>query len=235
MEALSDGITDKFEILLAVLSKSLRNGGNMKISEARQLYNTQIRAYREQQIALSKQKQELEQKMNATPDGKNVYANEAAVLELTMKAVDEKQAQYKDYMEKLSEQWALTANMVSAQQQNDAAEEYVEDLTKIMEVARRLMKGGIVPASDEKKLMEYSMEMYQAAKNIGAMVREKEREEYDSLWDEEDEKEQEYESPTEVADNTEAFTAGPEIVDVADTVASAIGTGQTGIHGEVLE
>lgn len=196
----------------------------MKISEARQLYNTQIRAYREQQIALSKQKQELEQKMNATPDGKNVYASKAAVLELTMKAVDEKQAQYRDYMDKLSQQWAATANMVSAQQQGDAMEEYVEDLAKIMEVARRLMKGGIVPASDEQKLMEYSMEMYQAAKNIGAMVREKEREEYDSLWEDEDEKAQACESPTEVADNAEAFAGGPEIVDVADTVASVTGT-----------
>ena len=40
-----------------------------------------------------------------------------------------------------------------------------------MEVARRIMKGGIVPPTDEKKLMEYSMELYQAAKNIGALVK----------------------------------------------------------------
>lgn len=190
----------------------------MKISEARQLYNTQIKAYREQQVALSKRKQELEKKINASPDGKTVYANEAAILELTMKAVDEKQTEYKDYMSKLLEQWSATANMVSAEQQGEAMEEYVEDLGKIMEVARRLMKGGIVPASDEKKLMEYSMEMYQAAKNMGALAKQKEKEEYDSLWDEEEEKE--YEDPIETADNTEAFAEGPEIVDVADTMAA---------------
>ena len=120
-------------------------------------------------------------------------------------------------MNKLMEQWAATANMVSSEQQGDAMEEYVEDLGKIMEVARRLMKGGIVPAADEKKLMEYSMEMYQAAKNIGAMA--KEKEEYDSLWEDEEEK-KEYDDPGEVADNTETFAAGPEIVDVADTIAS---------------
>ncbi len=190
----------------------------MKISEARQIYNSQIRAYHEQQVILSKQKKELEAKMNAVPDGKSIYANEAAVLELTIKAVDEKQNEYKDYMEKLMGQWTATANMVSAEQQGDAMEDYATDMGKIMEVARRLMKGAIVPASDERKLMEYSMELYQAAKNMGALARQKEKEEYDSLWGDEEEKV--YEDPTEVADNTEAFAAGPAIVDVADTMAS---------------
>lgn len=190
----------------------------MKILEARQLYHTQIQAYREQQVVLSRQKQELEKKMNAHPDGKTVYANEAAILELTLEAVNKKQEEYQSYMEKLNQQWAATANMVSAKQQGEAAKEYVEDLGKIMEVARRIMKGDIVPASDEKKLMEYSMELYQTAKNMGALVREKERKEHDSLW--EDEEKKEYEDPIETADNTEAFAKGPEIVDVAETVAS---------------
>lgn len=187
----------------------------MKISEARQLYSSQIKAYREQQVALSKQKQELEQKINTTPDGKNIYANEAATLELTINAVDEKKSEYQEYMDKLAEQWAATANMVSAEQQGDAMAEYAEDMGKILEVARRIMQGGIVPLSDEKKLMEFSMELYQAAKNIGAMA--KEKEEYDSLWEEEEKKE--YEDPSEVADNSETFADGPEIVDVADTIA----------------
>lgn len=191
----------------------------MKIEEARIQYNQQIKSYREQQVLLQQQKKELEQKINTTPDGKKVFANEAATLELTIEAVNEKQDEYREYMDKLMEQWAATANMVSAEQQGDAMEEYAEDMAKIMEVARRIMKGGIVPASDEKKLMEFSMEMYQAAKNIGAMA--KEKEEYDTLWEEEEEKE--YEDPNEVADNTEAFAEGPEIVDVAETMASVAG------------
>ena len=186
----------------------------MKISEARQRYNTQIKAYQEQKVVLSRQKLELEDKMNSVPDGKTIYANGAAILELTMKAVDEKQTEYKDYMNKLLEQWNATADMISAEQQGDAMEEYAQDLGKIIEVARRIMKGGVVPAKDEKKLMEYSMEMYQTAKNIGAMVKQREKEEYDSLWGDEGEKE--YKDPIETADNTEAFAAGPEIVDVAD-------------------
>lgn len=188
----------------------------MKIEEARRLYSGQIKAYHQQQLALSKQKQELEQKMNTVANGKELFADEAATLELTIGAVNEKQTEYKDYMEKLLEQWSAAANMVSAEQQGEAMKEYAVNMGKIMEVARRLMKGGIVPAEDEKKLMEFSMEMYQAAKNIGAMA--KKKEEYDSLWEEEEKKE--LEDPMEVADNTEVFAEGPEIVDVADTIAS---------------
>jgi hypothetical protein len=191
----------------------------MKVGEARQLYSSQINQYHEQQVLLSKKKQDLQNKMNTVKDGKNIYANEAAILELTIKAVDEKQKEYKDYMADLLEQWSATANMISTEQQGDAMEEYAEDLGKVMEVARRLMKGGIVPPNDEKKLMEYSMELYQAAKNIGAMAKQKEKEEYDSLW-EEDEASAEYIDPIEVADNTEAFASGPAIVDVVDTIAS---------------
>jgi len=184
----------------------------MKISEARQLYSTQIKAYHEQQVILSKQKKDLE--------GKNLFAEEAATLELTLNAVIQKKNEYQNYMSKINEQSAAIANMVVAEQQGDAAKEYAEDLAKIMEVARRLMKGDIVPQNDEKRLMEYSMEMYQAAKNMGALAKQKEREEHESLWDEEEEK-KEYDDPMEVADETQAIDGAPEIVDVSDTMASA--------------
>lgn len=193
----------------------------MIIKEVRQTYGTQIKSYHEQQIALQKQKKELERKINTTPDGKNVYANEAAVLELTIQAVDEKQSEYQAYMEKVTEQWAAVANMEVAKQQGETMEEYAIDMGKIMEVARRLMKGGIVPPTDEKKLMEYSMELYQAAKNIGAMAKEKEKEEYDSLWKEKEDGEVP-EDPMEVADNAEIFAEGPEIVPVSDVVSDVV-------------
>lgn len=191
----------------------------MKISEARQVYNAQIQAYREQQTILAKQKKELEEKMNSTTDGKEIYANEAATLELTLEAVIEKKNEYQEYMSDLNEQWAAIHTIVSSEQQNEATQEYVEDLGKIMKVARRLMKGDIVPPNDEKKLMEYSMELYQAAKNIGSLAKQEEKEKHDSLWDEEEEKKT-YDDPMETADNAEAFASGPEVVDVADTMAS---------------
>lgn len=190
----------------------------MTIKETRQIYCAQIKAYQAQKLQLAKQKQALEKKIAASEDGQAAFSEEAAILELTMDAVNQKQTEYQDYMSAITEQWAAYANALSAEQQGDAMAEYVEDLGKILEVARRLMKGGIVPASDEKKLMEFSMELYQAAKNIGSIVKQREKEEYDSLW--KDEEEKEYEDPIEAADNTEAFAEGPEVVDVADTMAS---------------
>ena len=125
-------------------------------------------------------------------------------------------------MSYLNQQWNVISQMVSSKQQQDASKEYVEDLGKIMEVARRLMKGDIVPPNDEKKLMEYSMEMYQTAKNMGALAKQKEREEHASLWDEEEEKKV-YDDSMETADNAQAIGGAPEIVDVADTMASVGG------------
>lgn len=201
------------------VAKKTKECDDMKIAEARQIYSTQIKAYHEQHTALFKQKKELEEKMKSEENGTITYANEAATLELSIKAVEEQKTKYQEYMDKLMQQWNAIANMEVAKQQGEAMEEAVVDMGKIMEVARRIMNGGIVPPTDEKKLMEYSMELYQAAKNIGAMMQQKKREEYDSLWDDE-EKKAPSEDPTEVADNAEAFASGPAIVEAADIMAS---------------
>ena len=191
----------------------------MKIAEARQIYRAQIRAYNEQHSTLFKQKKELEEKMKSEENGTVIYANEAATLELSIKAVEEQKNKYQEYMEKLTQQWTAIANMEVSKQQGEAMKEIAVDMGKIMEVARRIMQGGIVPSTDEKKLMEYSMELYQAAKNIGAMMQKKKREEYDSLWKDKEEKTP-VEDPTEIADNAEAFASGPAIVEVEETMES---------------
>ena len=135
-------------------SKSAKECDDMKIAEARQLYSTQIKAYHEQHTVLYKQKKELEEKMKSEENGTITYANEAATLELSIKAVEEQKNQYQEYMDKLLQQWNGIANMEVAKQQDEAMEESMVDLGKIMEVARRIMNGGIVPPSDEKKLTD---------------------------------------------------------------------------------
>lgn len=189
----------------------------MKIGEAKQAYNFQLREYNEKKVELSKQKEELEEKMKRDSGNRAIYEEEAAVLELTINAVDEKYEEYQSYMEKILEQENAIMNLEAGRQQGEAMEEYARDLGKILEVARRIMKGGKVPPTDEKKLMEYSMEMYQAAKNIGAMTKLKEKREYESLW--EDEEKKENEDPADIASESETFVNGPEIVSVEDTVA----------------
>ena len=190
----------------------------MKIGEAQQLYREQVKAYQAQKSAISKQLKTLQSRMERYPDGQEKYGSEAATLELTLNALSEKQKEYQDYLSELAEQYCAYWNQTAVEQQKDAAQEYVAEVGKIMEVARRIMKGAVVPAADEKKLMEFSFEMYQTAKNIGAMVQSKKREKYKSLWGDEEEKE--YDDPQEVAENVETASVGPEIVDVADEVAS---------------
>ena len=190
----------------------------MKVAEARSTYSAQLRSYNEQKFKLAKQKQELDEKIKTTENGSVIYANEAATLELVYNAVEEKQNEYQEYMDQLMGQWNAKFNEVASKQQADAAKEYGEEMGKLITVARRIMHGDIVPQSDEKKLMEFDRDLYQMAKNIGALAKMKDKKEYDSLWDEE---KKEYEDPMEVANGEEAFASGPEIVSVEDTMAAA--------------
>lgn len=185
----------------------------MKIGEAQEIYREQVRAYQKEKAAVSKQLQNLRRRMEAHPAGKEQYQSEAATLELTLDALKEKQEEYQDYLNDLAEQYCAYWNAAAAEQQADAAEEYAVDMAKIMEVARRIMRGAIVPAADEKKLMEYSEEMYQTAKSIGAMVQRQKKEKYDSLWGDEEEKI--YDDPREAAENGEVMSEGPQVVNVA--------------------
>ena len=191
----------------------------MKISEAKQTYGVQLKEYFNKQKELNEQKQALDRKIRITENGAVVFQNEAAILELQYNAVNDKRQEYQDYMDKLSEQWANVANMVSSEQQGDAMADAAEEQGKILEVARRIMHGDKVPAYDEHKLMEYDWKLYSMAKNAAAMLEMREKQkEHKSLW--EDEEEKTYEDPMEVADNTEAFAEGPEVVDVETTIES---------------
>lgn len=75
--------------------------------------------------------------------------------------------------------------MERMQEDNEKAAEHADDTSKIMTIFRRIANGDIVPPRDENKLMEHSMEMYQAAKNLGSMKQNEDRKKYKSV-DEED-------------------------------------------------
>ncbi len=78
-------------------------------------------------------------------------------------------------------------NMEASKQQGEVAKKVMDDMAKCLEIARRISAGDKVPAGDEKRLMEYSAELYQMAKNAAMLSRNKKRKEYDSLWEDEDE------------------------------------------------
>lgn len=191
----------------------------MKIKEARQLYSGQILNYNNKRREIAKKKQELDEKIKNTENGAVVYKNEAAVLVLQLEAVEQKQKEYQEYMEKLMEQRIGLANAEVSKQQGEAMEDAAKDIGRIMMVARRLMKGERVPAKDEQKLMEYDPQLYTMAKNVGALQKLQKRKEHKSLW--EDEAPKENVDPNETADNAEAFADGPQVVEAEDTLAQA--------------
>lgn len=191
----------------------------MTLKEAKGIYSTLLREYNTQKSKLAKQKKELDEKIKNTKNGVVVYAEEAATLELTYNAVSKKQDEYQAYLNQLMLQWDAAFNKAAAAQQADAAGEYGREIGKILTIARRIMHGDIVPIKDEKKLMEYSIELYQMAKNIGMMVRNHEKRKYKSLW--EDEEKKEYQDPAEAADSLEVTSSGPEAISVEDTMAAA--------------
>lgn len=189
----------------------------MKLGEARSIYSAQLQQYWNQKTSLAKQKKQLEEKANQIPNGKEQFAQEAATLELSYNAVSEKYEEYHNFMEQISTLHTALFNAEVSKQQGEAMAKYTEDLVKIMEVARRIAKGAKVPYADEQKLMEYNMEMYMSAKNLAMINAQKKKEEYDSLWDEEEEK-GENPDPREVADSSELTLDAPEIVDVKDVM-----------------
>lgn len=181
----------------------------MKVGEALTAYRAQRKVIVQQRRELYKQKESLEKRMNATEGGRERYADEAATLQLSIDSVNQRFEENLKVLDQLTEQEAAVWNGEVARQQADVMEEYAVDMAKIMEVAHRISAGGIVPASDEKKLLDYSFEMYQAAKSMGAMVQmQKKREKYDSLWDDEEEEQQEYD-PAGKAYNAETDIGMP--------------------------
>lgn len=195
----------------------------LNIGEARGRYGALLKSYNEEKFKLSQQRKQLDERINSTENGKELYGEEAATLELKYNAVKDKQDEYQKYMNDIMEQWQVQFDKVAAKQQARNAKEYGAELGKIMEVARRIIHGDTVPASDEKKLMEFDSDLYQMAKSAGEMAKRlnEKRKKYKSLW--EDEEDKTYEDPMESADSKELDGCGPDVVSVQETMDAAVG------------
>ncbi|MCM1252839.1 MAG: hypothetical protein NC321_08450 [Clostridium sp.] len=179
----------------------------MKISEAQSIY----RAYRQDLInqtkTLIKQRDEAQKKFETT--GSSQFSEQAATLQLSIEATQEKFDENQKVLDSLTEQYAAVWNAEVSKQQADVMQDMGIELSKIMTVARRMSNGDEVPYTDEKKLLEYSDELYQAAKSAQMIHQMEEHEKYDSLWGEEEEPE-EYD-PQGKAENAEVQIALPDI------------------------
>mgnify|MGYP001109001902 CR=1 FL=1 len=190
----------------------------MKIGEAQKAYRQQLSLLRGQKKDYVNQQEENRKKMEKAQEKSEQLGVKFELSEEYLAREKELQGQIdalsgqikknEKVLEDLADQEMGIFNSVASKQQADAMKEYGEEMAKCLEIARRISRGDKVPAQDEKKLMEFNMDIYKMAKNMAAINMNRKHEEWDSLWGEEEEKE--YEDPTEVSENAEANVELPE-------------------------
>lgn len=195
----------------------------MKIKEARQAYTAQLDILRNRQRELIKKRDENEAKLKDAGANTTVSSDGGVVIDLSeeyrkraqelQEKIDQVKAQIDEHIElrdQVIEMEVGIANAEVAKQQGEAMQDYGEEMAKCLEIARRIANGDRVPAQDEKKLMDFNMEVYMAAKNMAAMNIDKKHKDYESLWGDEEEK-GENPDPMEMAADTEINVEIPEI------------------------
>ena len=168
----------------------------MKLGEARKTAFEHLNLLSQRKSTLKKMLQD------EPPPAASGASFDRVEISKALSAVEKEYSLTQDLAEKLSQMDANIQNTEISRQQCEAAAEAMEELMKILEVFRRIAKGDQVPATDERKLMEYSQEMYMAAKNMALMNQNCEGEKHKSLW-EETPSEEEQTDPAELAANTE--------------------------------
>ena len=175
----------------------------MKVYEARQALNQQL-------DALSFRRNQIHSLLKETD---KAGGNNFDRLELSkeLEALDKSYENTFQERERVNEIGAAAHNAEASKQQAEAEAEANEEMMKCLEIFRRIAKGDKVPATDERKLMEFDGKMYMMAKNMSVVHMGKEGEKWDSLWDEESEKKEEDPDPSEVGENTEVDIVMPEV------------------------
>ena len=200
----------------------------MKIGEAQKAYRQQLNLLRGQKRDFVNQREENRKKME---EAKKKSEEQGVTFEFSeaylerekelQEKIDELSGQIKKdekTLDDLINQEVGIFNSIVSEQQADAMKEYGEEMAKCLEIARRISRGDHVPAQDEKKLMDFNMDIYKMAKEMAAVNMDKDAKEWESLWGEEEEKE--YEDPFEASQNAETNVEMPEGMDV-QTAADA--------------
>lgn len=151
----------------------------MKIRDAKQSYAAHRHAIWEKREALDKVLKEQERHPLTSTFDRVELSRELSLLDAQYDAVD------KALMGITAMETKVFGDECN-RHQTEVQAKMAEDLGKIMEVYRRVASGARVPAKDLQKLMDYDMKLYMAAKQAALLARQSE-EEYDSLWEDEEE------------------------------------------------
>lgn len=176
----------------------------MRIADAKSAYSAQLQSLWQQRQTLARVLKEQED--GAIPAG----SFDRVELSKALESIDAQYGAVQQGMEQIMAVESAVHNSETARQQGEALSEMAKQMNKMLEIYRRIASGGRVPARDERALMEYSQELYLAAKMAALLQKEKDEREYDSVL--EDEEKEEGASASEVAANTEIAAASPDAV-----------------------
>lgn len=154
---------------------------------------------------------------NAADMGKALATGQVSVDGVSIDLSEEALQALRDAREKFyadrdaeTERYVAEFNSYVAKQQQEAGEDMAEDMAKALATARRIARGDIVPALDEKKLLEYSDELYNMAK-MSAMLHQMEEHRKDkSLYNDDDEN-REYTDPEEETTPMQKYAVEVEV------------------------
>lgn len=166
----------------------------MKLGEARRITSEHLNV-------LYHKKKELTNLLKDEQAGSSSY--DRVELSKALTAVEKEYDLTKEVAEDLNTMDAAIQNAEAARQQGEVMMEAAEEIMKILEIFRRISKGDRVPVKDENKLLEYSHELYMAAKNMALMNQNCEGKKHKSLWEDEKQGQEEELTPSEVAANAE--------------------------------
>lgn len=160
-------------------------------------------------------------KEKSKTDKSGMWEEKAAELQLSYDEANEKFDKYEEVLDSIKEQYVAASNAENERALADPETGLGATLAKIMTTIARMCAGDKVPASDEKKVLEYDNETYARVKQaqmIMAAMKKKQKE-YDSLWDDEEENKYDCE---EAANNTQYQGDLPPIPDESAGAASEV-------------
>ena len=170
----------------------------MKIQDAK-------KAYAAQMDTLWTRKRDLSQALKNCQQGGAPNVDRVEISR-ELSAVDAQYNEAQGVMESIIERETAIHNAEVAKQQGNALSKAAEEMGKMLEIYHRIASGQ-VPPEDEQRLMEYNHKLYMAAKTA-AMLQEGDGEEYDSLFEDEEEKNGEEKTASEIAGEAEISVPG---------------------------
>ena len=175
----------------------------MRIEDAKKAYSAHLDTLQHRRQFLTKLLEDTEQNQNSSQSFDRVeISRELSVVDAEYHATQK-------VMERIASAEYIAYQGAAIRQQSEAAAEGAKELGKMLTIYRRIASGAKVPSRDEQKLMEFSHELYMAAK-AAAMLRQNEGEEYDSLWKDEKPDKAEDKTPEEIAGDTAIAVPSPE-------------------------